>query len=198
MKKIYVVLITALVALATSMAMAEVDTTRLNRLNGVSVYGDSDEARVVIRFEQDLAQVSKPRLFENFIQIDFNGSYVAPAEKSYILSDPLVSFAAAHQLDDDTVRLKIFLSEDARGYADRWNKKVASELLVIAIKKKATTPTTVQPFNLVIRRTLGYRNLNFDGVGCRAVLTGSKLSLKLIVPGLLALPSTRISQSSDQ
>lgn len=116
---------------------AAADLSKLNRLDGVSVYSDESESRLVMRFKKQWRKKPAPQFFEKSIQFDIKGAYVAPAKRVFDLEDSLVKSAAAYQLSPDVVRLRLFLSEDPRQFAERWVSSSKGGLFIFALKKQA-------------------------------------------------------------
>lgn len=116
---------------------AAADLAKLNRLDGVSVYSDESESRLVIRFKNEWRKKPAPQFFEKSIQFDIKGAYVDPAKREFDLNDSLVKSAAAYQLSPNVVRLRLFLSKDPRKFAERWVSSSRGGLFIFALKKQA-------------------------------------------------------------
>ncbi|MGK7346784.1 MAG: FliO/MopB family protein [Candidatus Nitrospinota bacterium M3_3B_026] len=117
-----------------------VDLSGLNRLDGVSVYSDDKEARVVIRFAGDVGKKPRPVFYEKSIQLDMSGVYVNPPQIEFDLGDPFLPKAAAYQLTPEKTRLRLFLAENPREYEARTESSLNGELLILAIRKKEPAP----------------------------------------------------------
>jgi len=120
---------------APQIACAKADLSQFNRLDGVSVYSDKGEARVVIRFARNKDHKPEPVFFEKSVQFEFDNTYIDPSRRDFSFDDSLAVSATAYQYSSDSVRLRIFLNEDPRSYKDKWGLKVNGDLLIFTIKK---------------------------------------------------------------
>jgi len=115
--------------------MAVADLSRLNKVEGVSVYSDEYESRVVIRLAGDAAGSPKPVFYEKSVQIDIDNAYITPAQKDFDLGDPYLPKAAAYQIDPTTVRVRLFFDDDCRKFSGAWEGSINGDLMILAIKK---------------------------------------------------------------
>ncbi len=122
---------------APQIAYAKADLSGFNRLDGVSVYSDKGEVRVVIRFARDRNQKPEPVFFEKSVQFEFENTYINPSKRDFRFDDSLAVSATAYQYSRDSVRLRLFLNEDPRSYKDKWGLKINGDLLIFTIEKKA-------------------------------------------------------------
>lgn len=114
---------------------AKADLSSLTRLDGVSVYSDSNEARVVLRFDKKLALKTEPVFFERSVQFDIKDVYVSPAKRKFKLRDSLLTSAVAYQLSPSMVRVRLFTSEDSRSFKQRWSMSFNDGLMIFKLKK---------------------------------------------------------------
>ena len=137
MRRFTLLLLAVMTLDGASAAMAKsLDLSRLNRLEGVSVYSDEQEGRVVIRFAKDWKRRwPRPVFYEKSIQIDIDGAYVTPAKKTFKLDDKLVPGAAAYQVTPQTTRLRLFLDGDPREYSNSWRGTINGNLMILVLRK---------------------------------------------------------------
>lgn len=136
MKRLAFILLILTMFIAPSKADGAADLSRLNRLDGVSVYSDKEESRIVIRFAKEGTPAPKPVFFEKSIQLDIEGSYVNPAQRTFKLNDEFIPSAAAYQMTPTKVRLRLFIEDDGREYAGLSESAVNGNLMILAIKKE--------------------------------------------------------------
>ncbi len=144
MKRLFLLTLTLFVSMV-SPTFAKVDLSGLNKFEGVSVYSDTSETRVVFRFAKDWKADPNPVFYKKSIQIDVMNSFITPAKRKFQIGDTIVRSVQAYQISPSKVRLRLFLTVDPRNFSEQWSGSVNGNLMILALERKgAPKPQTIQ------------------------------------------------------
>ncbi len=138
--KVSALFITLLLLLTAFPAYSAPNLSKLTRLEGVSLYADETESRLVVRFNRARGAKTDPQFFEKSIQMDIEGAYVNPSRRNFELGGKIFKSASAYQMSPTKVRLRFFLAGDPREYSKEGKVSLNGALMIVTLKNSDIPP----------------------------------------------------------
>ncbi|VAX21475.1 hypothetical protein MNBD_NITROSPINAE02-2105 [hydrothermal vent metagenome] len=138
--KVRALFITLLLLSIAFPAFSAADLSKLTRLEGVSLYVDEDESRLVVRFNRVRGVKTDPQFFEKSIQMDIEDAYINPSRRNFELGGRIFKSASAYQMSPTKVRLRFFLAGDPRELATGQKVTLNGNLMIVTLKNSLLPP----------------------------------------------------------
>ncbi|MFW2331434.1 MAG: flagellar biosynthetic protein FliO [Nitrospinota bacterium] len=123
--------------LGSESVIATVKISELNKFDTITFHTKGDQLRIGLAMEKSIEKNPTVTFFKEYIQLDFPNSYLHEPKLDFTLASDFVTSAKAFQLNNETLRIRLFTETDARRFS--------SDTSIIVDKNRVTLAVTLDP-----------------------------------------------------